>query len=289
MFHLLRRIIDQQTWLDTIGGPLQTYLAKLFKSGPGAKQLQNFLNGVWLGHPLHPTLTDVPVGAWTATVALDAAAALTGDQGFERASDVSLGTGLAAAYASAVTGFTDWTDTYGFERKLGLLHGIFMVTTTVTYSAALVARLSGARKAGVALSNLGYGLLATGAYLGGDEVFEVGYPVNHTAFLQGPGEYTAVIPETELPSDKPTAVTVKNVPILLVKQGSQIYALDDTCVHAGCSLAGGTLAGRTITCPCHGSEYDLSDGSVINGPATMPEPAYHVRVQNGMIEIKLAE
>jgi nitrite reductase/ring-hydroxylating ferredoxin subunit len=71
--------------------------------------------------------------------------------------------------------------------------------------------------------------------------------------------------------------------------GGAIYALDDTCVHAGCSLSGGKLDGSSVICPCHGSQYDLQTGSVINGPATMPEPYYDVRVQNGTIEVKRAQ
>jgi nitrite reductase/ring-hydroxylating ferredoxin subunit len=93
----------------------------------------------------------------------------------------------------------------------------------------------------------------------------------------------------ELQPDVPTKADARGVAIVLVKQDDQIYALDDTCVHAGCSLADGHLTGRSIACPCHGSQYDLRDGSVLNGPATMPEPHYDVRTQNGMIEVKQAE
>jgi nitrite reductase/ring-hydroxylating ferredoxin subunit/uncharacterized membrane protein len=286
----LRRFIESQTWLDTLGDPLQTYINSLFAGGEsGAKELKNLLNGVWLGHPLHPMITDVPVGAWTATLVLDGAAAMTSNESFERAADLTLATGLTAALGAAVTGFTDWSDTYGHERKVGLLHGVLMVATTTTYAAALLARLGGARSLGVALSNTGYALLSAGAYLGGEEVFDVGYGVNHTAFQHGPGEFAPVMPLDDLPDGTPTRGDAKGTPVVLVKISELVYALDDTCVHAGCSLAGGTVEGATIICPCHGSQYDLRDGSVINGPATMPEPAYVTRVQDGMVEVKRAE
>lgn len=289
MFQSLDRFIAQQQWLDTLGDPLQKAITDLFSGGgETGKQVKNVLNGVWLGHPLHPVLTDVPVGAWVSTALLDTVASLTDDASVARASDVTLALGLAGAAGSAVTGLTDWSDTYGKERSIGLFHGVTMVAAFLTYLGSLVARLSGARATGVAMANTGLALMTVGAYVGGDVVFNIGYGVNHTAFVHGPGKFTPVMPEGDLLPDKPTKADANGVAIVLVRQGTQIYGLDDTCVHAGCSLAGGHLQGRSIVCPCHGSQYDLQNGSVINGPATMPEPAYEVRVQDGIIEVKQA-
>ncbi len=289
MFAALQQFIDQQTWLDTIGDPLQKYLASLFTNrGETGKQVKNVLNGTWLGHPLHPVLTDVPVGAWVSTALLDTVASLTEDESMARAADITLAVGLAAAAGAAVTGFTDWTDTYGQERKVGLLHGLTMLATFTAYTSSLLSRLRGSRSSGVAMANTGLALLTVGAYLGGDEVYDIGYGVNHTAFQHGPDKFVAVMQETELQPDQPTKTVAQGVAVMLVKQGNQIYALDDTCVHAGCSLSEGQLDGTSIVCACHGSQYDLRDGAVINGPATMREPHYQVRVQDGMIEVKQA-
>ncbi|HEX8918199.1 MAG TPA: Rieske 2Fe-2S domain-containing protein [Chloroflexota bacterium] len=286
MFRPLDRFIDSQTWLDSLAEPLQGWVNSLFSGGDAGKQVKNFLNGTWLGHPLHPVVTDVPIGAWVATLVLDTAASVSGDEGYERAADLTLATGLAAAAGAAASGWTDWSDTYGKDRKVGLVHGLTMVGTVLAYAASLGARWSGNRKLGRMWSNLGLGLLTAGAYLGGDEVYDLGFGVNHTAFLHGPTEFESVMPLDDLQPNKPTKADVKGVPILLVRIQDTLYALDDTCVHAGCSLAGGHLQGASIVCPCHGSQFDLRDGSVINGPATMPEPYYDVRVQNGMIEVK---
>lgn len=287
MFQALREFINSQAWLDTVGDPLQKVMTDFFpQDDPARKQLQNFLNGVWLGHPLHPMLTDVPVGAWTGTMVLDAAAAFSGNEAMESAADLTLVTGLLASYSAAATGLTDWMDTYGEERKLGLLHGLTMLTTTGLYTLSLLARLAGARSSGVALSNLGYVLLSAGAYLGGDEVYDIGYGINHTAFQHGPGSFTAVMPEAEVPENGLTKGDAGGVSVLLTRIGGQVYALDDTCVHAGCSLAGGRLEGTIVTCPCHGSQYDVRDGRVVNGPATINEPAYDVQITNGVVEVK---
>lgn len=287
MFQVLREFINSQAWLDTVGDPLQKLLTDFFpQDDPAKKQLQNFLNGVWLGHPLHPMITDVPVGAWTATMVLDTAAALTDNESMETAADLTLLIGLSSAYGAAASGLTDWMDTYGEERKLGLLHGLTMLTTTGFYTLSLLARVGGARSVGVALSNIGYGILAAGAYLGGDEVYDVGYGVNHTAFQHGPGSFTPVMPEAEVPENGMTKGEAGGLSVLLARVNGRVYALDDTCVHAGCSLAGGSLDGMVVTCPCHGSQYDIRDGRVVNGPATMNEPSYEVQIADGMVQIK---
>jgi len=289
VFPVLKRFINDQTWLDTWGDPLQRYVNSLFSdAGDSGKQVKNLLNGVWLGHPLHPVVTDVPVGAWTVTIVLDSLASLSDSEALESAADITLATGFLAALGAAASGFTDWSDTYGDERKTGLLHGLMMLATTGMYGCSLLARLGGSRRTGVALSNTAYAVMAAGAYLGGEEVFDIGYGVNHTAFRHGPDDYVAVLALDDLETGKPTRADAKGTPVVLVKLGEQVYALDDTCVHAGCSLSGGTLDRATIICPCHGSQYDLRDGSVINGPATMPEPAYDTRVQGGMVEVRRA-
>jgi nitrite reductase/ring-hydroxylating ferredoxin subunit/uncharacterized membrane protein len=288
MYRVVHQFLKQQTWLDGIGAPLQSYVSSLFTdTGETGKDVKDLLNGTWLGHPLHPVLTDVPVGAWVCTLVLDTLGTASDDAGVQRAADVTLATGVLAALGAAATGFTDWSDTYGEERSVGLAHGLMMVATTSAYSLSMLARLSGARKAGVAFSNLGMVLLSAGAYLGGDEVFDLGYGVNHTAFTHGPTDFVPVLARDDLDENRPTKVDAKGTPVVLVRQGDSIFALDDTCAHAGCSLAGGSVQGRSIICPCHGSEYDLADGSVIHGPATVPEPWYETRVQSGMVEVRL--
>lgn len=289
VFRFIQEFVRQQTWLDIVGDPLQKALNAFYASEQGdtsRRQLQNLLNGVWLGHPVHPMVTDVPVGAWTSTVVLDAASSLSGSESLEDAADLTLATGLAAAIVSALSGLTDWKDTYGEERTVGLFHGLSMLTATLLYAESLVARRTGSRSAGVMLSLAGYGILSLGAYVGGDEVYDIGYGVNHTAFQHGPSGYVPVMPEKDLPAGELHKAMAKDVAIVLARVDGQVCALDDTCVHAGCSLSGGKLDGFTVTCPCHFSQYDLRDGSVINGPATMPEPHYDVRVRDGVIEVK---
>lgn len=287
MYTALKGFVDRQRWLDTLGDPLQRLVNALYGSGRGfRKKIQNLLNGTWLGHPLHPLMTDVPVGAWTVTVVLDIVAWISGKTSLRPAAEIALAVGLAAALGAAVTGLTDWKDTYGGERKVGLLHGLMMFTTVVIFAVSLVLQLTGPWEVGVIIGFVGYLVLGAGAYLGGVEVFDIGYGVNHTAFQHAPDDYVPVVSAAALKPNAPTRVEAGGTSVLLVSLDNQVYALLDTCMHAGCSLAGGKVEGTSIICPCHGSQYDLRDGRVINGPATMNQPRLDVRTQDGTIEVK---
>jgi nitrite reductase/ring-hydroxylating ferredoxin subunit len=62
-----------------------------------------------------------------------------------------------------------------------------------------------------------------------------------------------------------------------------LYAIDDTCTHMGCSLAHGELDGTTVTCPCHGSQFDVTSGAVLRGPALRPVQSHAVLIEDGFI------
>ncbi len=288
MYPNIDRFVSQLAWLDTLGDTLQQTVGNAIGSrGDLGRQAKDLLNGAWLGHPLHPAITDVPVGAWVTAAVMDVIGGGTRKQELEGAADLAVGVGLAAALGAASSGVVDWSDTYGKTRKVGLLHGLLMVATTGCYALSLLLRRSGHRKTGVALSDLGLLVLTSGAYLGGDEVFDLGYGVNHTAFEDPPKEFTPLMPAAHLEEGVPVKGEVNGVPVMVLQRGDDIYGLSDTCVHAGCSLAGGTVTDETIICPCHGSEYRLVDGTVVHGPATRPQPYYDARVRDGMVEIKL--
>jgi len=64
------------------------------------------------------------------------------------------------------------------------------------------------------------------------------------------------------------------------------YAFDDTCTHLQCSLAEGDLEETTVTCTCHGSQFDVTSGAVLQGPAREPVETYEMRVEDGNLKIK---
>src|SRR5512140_1702791 len=104
--------VAEQGWVDKVAEPLSHAVRDTFENaGPVGRQAKDALHGVWLGHPLHPVLTDVPIGAWMTAAALDVASAANGDEGLARAADFAVGVGLAGAAGAAVTGLTDWSET----------------------------------------------------------------------------------------------------------------------------------------------------------------------------------
>lgn len=284
----LAQIIDKQDALETASDALQPAVTDLFKAGGEAgQQVKNFLHGTWLGHPLHPVLTDIPVGAWTTALALDAIEAVSGREEFGDAADAAIAVGLVGALGAATTGITDWSDTNGRGRKVGLVHGLLNAGAATLYATSLVMRRGSARRAGVGLSMLGFLVSGAAAYLGGHLVFEEKIGVDHTAGQQMPDEFTPVMADSDLLENQPARVEVRDVPILLVRRDRQIFALAETCSHLGGPLAEGELVGNSVRCPWHGSRFSLEDGSVIDGPATHPQPCLEARVRDGQIEVRL--
>ena len=123
--HAIGEVVERQTWLDKLANPVQNWLLAFFgQPGQPNRKMKDMLNGTWLGHSLHPVLTDVPLGAWSGTMLLDLVWFSNEDEGIARGSDLSLLLGLLGATGAAVTGVTDWSDLDGTDRRVGLLHGL---------------------------------------------------------------------------------------------------------------------------------------------------------------------
>jgi nitrite reductase/ring-hydroxylating ferredoxin subunit/uncharacterized membrane protein len=280
--------IDNQQWIGRLADVLAPAVGKAYAvAGVRGRQLKDFLNGVWLGHPLHPALTDIPVGAWTTALVFDVGSALTRNDGLERAATGSIAVGLAGALGAAVTGATDWSDTSGVSRRVGLVHGVLNLTATSFYVASIVARRRQRLWSGRLSGLLGYAIAVGSAYLGGELVYTQQIGVDHAFGQEVTEQFTAVLHERELKDGRPIRVRAGDVAVVLVRQGQRIYALADTCAHLGGPLSEGALEHGTIACPWHGSTYALEDGRVLRGPATHPQPVYECRIRGGQIEIRM--
>jgi nitrite reductase/ring-hydroxylating ferredoxin subunit/uncharacterized membrane protein len=280
--------VTNQPWLDAVGKPLSEAVRALFSNaGPAGQTAKNALHGVWLGHPLHPVLTDVPIGAWTTALALDAREAATGDRAYGRAADFAVGVGLVAAVGAAITGLNDWSETDGRARRLGLLHGLLNVTATALVATSYAARRSGARSAGRASTVAGYGVALAAAYLGGNLVYRERIGVTHAAVAE-PEEFTPVLESAALPENSMRKATIEDASFVVVRQQQEVCALAHSCAHLGGPLSEGTLKDGSVVCPWHGSEFALDDGRVLNGPATQPQPCFAVRERAGQIELRQA-
>jgi nitrite reductase/ring-hydroxylating ferredoxin subunit/uncharacterized membrane protein len=267
---------------------LQKALDKaLYANGnPAAQKARNFLNGTWLGEPLHAALTDIPIGAWTVAMVFDALGMIDGRYEFALAADTSVAIGLAGAAGAAITGVTDWSDVDPPARRLGLIHGLLNVSATALFATSLIMRKKKARNQGRGFSALGYALMTFSAHLGGKMVYEHRVGVDRTAGETFPENFTAVLPESNLPDNKPTRAMYQGVPILLVRRGERLFAMAETCSHFSGPLSEGKLDGDSIECPYHASRFALDDGRVLNGPAVHPQPCLEVRARNGQIEVR---
>jgi nitrite reductase/ring-hydroxylating ferredoxin subunit/uncharacterized membrane protein len=267
---------------------LQKRLDKFLYGGgsPVAQKIRNFLNGTWLGEPLHVILTDIPVGAWTVTLVFDAMELIVGRRKFAIAADTSLAIGLAGAASAAVAGLVDWSDVDPPARRIGMIHGLLNATSTVLFATSLILRNKGARTGGRVVAALGYGAMTVAAHLGGKMVYQHRVGVDRTAGQVFPEEFQAVMRDAQLMESKPTRAEHNGVPILLVRKGKRIFAMAETCSHFSAPLSDGKLIGDSIVCPNHDSRFALEDGRVINGPAVHPQPCLEARVKNGQIEVR---
>src|SRR5215469_8842508 len=158
---IIERSIDSQNWLEGFSDGTQQVVGWTFKvGGPTFRWLKNLAHGTWFGHPLHPALTDIPVGAWLGTLIFDIIWLATGHTpGYATASNVLVVIGLVGAVLSILTGTTDWNDTYGKERRVGIAHGIINTIATLVYAVALVLRLTGGQFPGFIISTVGLVIL----------------------------------------------------------------------------------------------------------------------------------
>lgn len=281
--------IERQDWFQPLEEGLSRAVDRAYDSmGPRGRAVRNFLHGVWLGHPLHAVLTDIPVGAWTAGFVLDVIDELRGDRRSGRPADAAIATGLVTAAAAAAAGVTDWRHTDGGARRVGLAHGVLNLAAAGLYAASLVARGRGERRTGRSLAFAGFGLAFASAYLGGGLTYSRRIGVSHAAAGGEPRDFVAVLAEEELHEGAPRRVDAAGVPVLLVRRGGRVEAIGEVCSHLGGPLSEGRLEDGVIRCPWHGSRFSIHDGSVVDGPASHRQPCFETRRRNGHIEVRAA-
>jgi nitrite reductase/ring-hydroxylating ferredoxin subunit/uncharacterized membrane protein len=271
--------IERTRSLDTVGKKLGVAVASVVRPG----RAKDLLAGTWLGHPLHPVLTDVPIGAWTSASVLD----LMGGAQARRAADALVGVGVLAAVPTAATGLSDLADVVDpQERSLGTAHALGNVTALALYGGSWLARRRGRRRAGMRLAMLGAAAMTGAGFIGGHLAFRKGIGVDQTLFRGRIEDWTPVLEELELPEAKARRVRAGGTEILLYRREGRIFALANRCSHRGGPLHKGRVADGTVRCPWHLSTFSLEDGSILQGPATAPQPCYQTRVRDGAIEVR---
>ena len=280
--------VEGQRWLDQLGYKLERTMALGFNLlGGRGRRTQSLLHGTWLGHPIHPALTDIPLGAWTTALVLDGLDVVTPrPTGLGRAANISVGVGILGGIGAAVTGATDWQYTHDTARRVGLVHGVLNASALGLYVASWRFRKRGESARGRGAGALGYLLAATAGYLGGDLVYHHRIGVDRTETSLEPREFVPVMATDDLASDEPRQVRHDGVAVVLVRHGEKVYALGEQCSHLAAPMSEGWLYRGDLVCPWHGSCFDLESGVPVNGPATAPLARYEARIHDGHIEIR---
>jgi nitrite reductase/ring-hydroxylating ferredoxin subunit/uncharacterized membrane protein len=276
--------LESVTALDGVAGTLAGAVSTAVPVGVP----RDALSGTWIGHALHPLLTDVVIGSFISATLLDLLDLLAGDDS-GRASERLIALGLVSAAPTVASGLTDWALTVDGDRRtrpVGLVHASVNLTASALYAASLAARRAGVPARARLLSLAGGAALSVGGLLGGHLSFTRGVGVNETAFDEGPGDWTPV-EVGELEDGKPAGGMAGDTPVLLVRHGGHLHALHDRCSHRGCLLSAGEVDGESVACPCHGSRFSLRDGSIERGPATARQPVFETRESGGRIEVRL--
>lgn len=267
--------------LDVPAGAAANAVAQVVGRGG----LKDVLSGTRLGHPLHPLLTDIPIGTLASASLLDVVAAQRG----EHAADVLVALGLLSALPTAAAGAADWSDSYGRDQRIGAVHAIANLIGLGLYGWSLRARRRGDRRTGTALGLAGMTSMAVSGYLGGHLSHSRGVGVNNAFYQHHPEDWTAVLDEAQLQEGAAARVVAGDATVLLYRSNGRIRAIASRCSHAGGPLDEGDIdpANCTVTCPWHQSVFRLDDGSVVHGPASVPQAAYETRIESGKIEIRV--
>jgi nitrite reductase/ring-hydroxylating ferredoxin subunit/uncharacterized membrane protein len=282
---LLERL-DRLGWLRILSDKLSAVLVPLRERHQDNLAVELLHGGRWVGHPLHPALSDLPVGLWTGVVVLDATDRGAAPRDGIGAAGVLSAAGILAAGATALTGLGDWTVSEEEDRRVGLFHGLLNTVALGLQGASLGSRMAGRRSTARALGVASLTVTAAAGYLGGHLVFTRGVMVNRVAWAIGPRRWARALQAADLADDSPTAVEAEGRQVLLYRHRGTLYALDNICSHAGGLLSRGTVAGLTVTCPLHGARFALGDGCVSRGPACQPQPVLPTRIRNGWIEVR---
>ena len=267
--------------------PVVSAVRRVVRTALSSQRVKDALHGVWLGHPLHPPLTDLPIGAWAAAGVLDAV------PGTGNAAATMIAAGCAGYVPTIFAGWADWSDLHEQQQRVGLVHAAMAGIAFGCYTASLAARAKGATLRGKAWSYTGLGFVGIAGYLGGHLAFRQAAGVNHVESVPHlfPEGWHEIGRLEDFEDGEPSQARVDEVELLVVRRGQHVDVLANTCSHLSAPLSEGSFTAEDgqgcVVCPWHGSTFRLSDGAVVHGPATAPMPRFETRVVEGSIEVML--
>ena len=274
-------LIANVTALDRVAEVVRDAVHKVLPPGG----LKNALHGVWLGHALHPAVAQMPLGFFSAATALD----LLGGQ--DPAAKRLIGLGIVTSVPAATTGLADFAEGFQEQQRIGLVHAAMNSAALGCYATSLVQRARG--RSGTATSLLGFVISVTSAALGGDLISRHAMGANHAAEVPhtGPDDWHELGLVNDFAVDQPARRMAGLIPVVVIKQSSGFTVLYDECSHMAGPLHDGELdtveGERCIVCPWHGSAFRVTDGAVVHGPATAPQPVLDTEIRDGVLYAKV--
>jgi nitrite reductase/ring-hydroxylating ferredoxin subunit/uncharacterized membrane protein len=274
--------------------------------------VKQLLQGRPIRHPLHPLTIHLPLGFWLLGLIFDIAALANGGRPethwMLEAAFWCLLFGTAVSLLSAITGIADWLDIRKDHpaHKTALIHmglmlpaiAIFLLDTLLHFSYLQQPR---SPVLGLVLSSVGYALSIAGGYLGGILVYDDGIGVGrHRRENELPrktlhadparstlDDFEPVAPESSLREGGTLRAEVNGSVIALIKSGDKVFAVQEFCTHRCGPLSEGCVKNRQVQCPWHNSRFDLTTGAVVHGPAKVDLKTFEVRVEGGMIHVRV--
>ncbi|GAA1281655.1 hypothetical protein GCM10009609_52510 [Pseudonocardia aurantiaca] len=275
--------LERAEALDGPAAAIRTRVRKLLSD----RRVEDALHGVWLGHPVHPVLVQATLGTLVSASLIDAVG------GRRRTSTGLIATGLLLAPPTVATGWTDWSTSNPDQQRVGLVHAATNAVAISCYAGSLVQRARG--RSGRLLSLAGAAVSAVGATLGGHLAYHQSLGPNHADRVRdlAPHDWRSLGALTDLPDGTPVRREAGDVPVFVLRRGSEVTALSDSCPHLAAPLSEGEVIGsdgdRRVVCPWHGSEFRLDDGCVVHGPATAAVPRFEARVVDGDVQARIVE
>lgn len=275
--------LEQATALDRAGDRLQRAVQATLRP----QRVRDLLHGVFLGHPLHPAMVQVPVGAWISAAVVDLL------PGQRRAATTLVALGTVSAVPAAVAGLNDWAELSRDQRRVGLVHAAANTVGLTLYAGSLAARLTGRHGVGRALAYLGLGAASAGAYLGGHLAYKQGAQVNQSIseLHRMSDGWQPVAELAGLPQRKLVTREVDDVSLILYRHGDEVTVMLERCPHQSGPLGEGEVqeidGHACVVCPWHGSAFRLNGGEVVHGPSATDQQVLPTRVVDGTLQTRL--
>jgi nitrite reductase/ring-hydroxylating ferredoxin subunit/uncharacterized membrane protein len=283
--------LERAQVLDKPAAAVRTVVQGLLKN----RTVADALHGVWLGHPLHPGLAAVTAGSFISATLLDTVGSPVG--GGRAPSSFLIAAGLALTPPTAAAGWADWSQSHEDQQRVGLVHASANIVSVALYGAALVQRLRG-RSRGRLLSIAAGAASGAGALLGGHMGYRQAVGANHAEEIAhiGPEDWQTLGPLADVPVGKPVKRTAGDVPVFVLRRADGVgpggvSVLSNRCPHLSAPLDEGDVVDvhgeAHIVCPWHQSEFRVSDGCVVHGPATAPVPRFESRVVGDELQARV--